>query len=71
MDTAQKIREWRAKTAAGQELSIEEMREVIQLLRADRKMSVVVQEVKKVRASPKNAKALLDNFSAQMTGTEE
>jgi len=64
-----KIQEWRALLAdptASEDTKREAMREAIIHLRADRKMACEVQVIKKTRASPKDAKALLEDFAAQM-----
>lgn len=63
IDINGKVREWREKAKAGL-LTREEMREAVVLLREDRKMSVEVQAIKKVKVS--SVTALLDDFAKQM-----
>ncbi len=41
MDLSTKVTEWRARIAAGEQLTMEEMREAIQFLRAGRKKATV------------------------------
>lgn len=65
IDVPMKVREWRQKAANGT-LTREEAREIVILLRADRKMSLEVQAIKKTR-KVSNVDALLDSFANSMS----
>jgi hypothetical protein len=70
MDIATQVRIWREAAAAGQ-MDREMAREGVKHLRADRKMSVEVQEIKKVRKGAKDVNALLEDFGNSMKDVEK
>jgi hypothetical protein len=68
MDIPMQVRVWRERAARG-ELTREEMREGVILLRGERQMSLEVQKIKKVRVT--KIDALLNDFATQMEGADK
>lgn len=73
IDIAHQVRIWREKAKSSEGLNRDEMREAVSMLRADRKMSVMVGEIKKAKMvkepKVKEIDGLLANFAKQMSET--
>lgn len=65
VDIAHQVRVWREKAKSSDGLSRDELKAAVVMLREDRKMAVVVQEIKKVR-KVKAIDTLLADFASQM-----
>lgn len=70
IDIAHQVRVWREKAKSSEGLTREELRAGVVMLREDRKMAVVVQDIKKVR-KVKAIDTLLSDFAAQMNDVEK